>query len=526
VSARKVGLLLLIVLFGATVETAWQVRGNVSFGPEGCRVMSGRFYGPSWSFEQSAERAAAGAAPRLEIRNAFGGVRVKAGAAGVVRVKLRKVVFQETEEKAKAFAERIELRLEGEGQPLRVSTNREELDRTGQQVGFETHLEIEVPADALVTVRNDHGRVDVAGVAGADIESSFDDVAAERIAGDLRLDCRHGDVAVSGIGGALQLRARHGGVEVSDVKGNAKLEVQHGDLIARRTGSLQITQEHGGVTAEGVAGDIETRASHSEVLVSDVRGTADVETSFGAVHFARIGGMARAKVDHGQVTAEDIQGGLDAESSHDGVEVARLGGPLVATVHNGSVDAKGLAQGVRVNSSGGDVTLDGVAGAIEVVLERGSASIAPRVVITGPVSVSVANGDARLDVPAGSRLDLDTRSRRGEVRAEIEDLEQKTVEKGHGPGESLRARLAGGGVSVKLHADGDVTLASSAASAIADQPIAAPRLDAALPAEAPAARSESSASAPQTRQGNRAAAPPSAPGAQEAPAAPAAPKQP
>ena len=56
-SARKIALLVLIVGFAATVETAWNVRGDVNIGPEGCRVMGGRFYGPSWSFEDAAERA-------------------------------------------------------------------------------------------------------------------------------------------------------------------------------------------------------------------------------------------------------------------------------------------------------------------------------------------------------------------------------------------------------------------------------------------------------------------------------------
>ena len=115
-SARKIGLLLLILGFGAVVETAWHVRGDVRIGPEGCRVIGGRFYGPSYSFEQSLEQAVpAGEAPRLEVKNAFGGVHVTAGAPGVVKVKLRKVVFLPTEEKAKAFADRVELRVSADG---------------------------------------------------------------------------------------------------------------------------------------------------------------------------------------------------------------------------------------------------------------------------------------------------------------------------------------------------------------------------------------------------------------------------
>ena len=56
-SARKIGFLILILLFGAVVEIAWNVRENrYSLGPEGCRVLGGRFYGPSFDFEETAER--------------------------------------------------------------------------------------------------------------------------------------------------------------------------------------------------------------------------------------------------------------------------------------------------------------------------------------------------------------------------------------------------------------------------------------------------------------------------------------
>ena len=63
-SLRKIALLILIVGFAATVETAWNLQCDIHFGAEGCRVMGGRFYGPSWTYEASAERAATAAAPR------------------------------------------------------------------------------------------------------------------------------------------------------------------------------------------------------------------------------------------------------------------------------------------------------------------------------------------------------------------------------------------------------------------------------------------------------------------------------
>ncbi len=518
-SARKIGLLLLLLAFGASVETAFRVHEDIRVGPEGCRVMSGRFYGPSWTFEQTAERPLTGPAPRLEVHNAFGGVRVGAGAPGTVKVRLRKVVYQATEEKARSFADTIELRLSGEGPTLHVGTNRDEVDRGRREVGFETHLEIEAPADTLVSVCNQHGRVDVVGLGAAEIESSYDGVAVERIAGDVKLDSRHGDVSVSDVGGRLDLSARYGSVEVANVKGTTTLDVQHGELTTRQTGPLEVRQQYAGVGVVGVAGDLVVHAHHSEVRASDVLAKAEVETSYGSVHFTRVGASARAKVDHGGVSAEDVGGGLTVESSYEPIEVARLGGPLEITVHHAGVDAKGLAQGARVRASGGDVEIAGAAGTIDVELDRGNARVAPQAAIAAPVTVTVRNGDASLTVPEGSRVEVEADSRRGEVRAGIPGLAAaSSEERGRHRGQHLSGRLAAGGSLVKVSADGDVTLESHAATAIAEQPIAGPQLGAA-PAEAPSGP-------PSARPLPEATAPAKAPALPRPPATPVPPSAP
>ena len=471
------------------------MRGDLRLGPEGCRVMSGRFYGPSWSFEQTAERALTGAAARVEISNAFGDVKVVAGAPGVVRAKLRKVVYQPTEEKARAFADRIELRLAGDGQALRVGTNRSELER-GEQVGFETHLQIEAPADSVLTVRNEHGRVDLDGIAAADVASSFEGVSLERIAGELKVDSRHGDVSLSDVGGPVVLASRFGGVELRDLRGAAKVDLQHGELKAEQTGALEVRQQYGNVTADGVAGDLVVRAAHGDLRASDVTGRADLETSFGGVQVERVGGEARGRVEHGSFHADDVTGGVDAETSHDGITLARVGGPVEAHARFGGVEAHALARGARLRAENGDVELDGFGGAVDVEIHHGNARLRPHAALAAPLSVEVGNGEASLTVPEGSRVSLQAQSRRGEVRSELPGLAAPGSEEGErGRGHRLQAQLGGGGATVTVHADGDVTLESQAASTIADQPIARPKArapeaaaaEARKPAEQPAA---------------------------------------
>ena len=516
-SARKIGFLILLLGFGAAVETAWQVRGDWRIGPEGCRVIGGRFYGPSYPFEQTAERALpAGEAPRLEVTNAFGGVSVTAGATGVVKVKLRKVVFLPTEEKAHAFAERIELRLSGDGALVKVGTNRDEIGR-GEDIGFETHLEIEAPAGTAALIRSEHGRVDLAGVASGDVVSSFDGVSVERLAGALKLESRNGDVRVSGIGAGLELTARHGNVEVSDVTGASKLDVEHGDLSAHKTGALDVAIQYGGFDAEGVAGDLVVRGGHAGVRASDVTGRAEVETSYEGIHLARVGGDVRASAQHGGVTAEDVAGALFAETSHEGVKLDRVDGPVQVIADRGGVEASGLAKGATVRTTGGDVSLDGFTGRVEVEVERGSARLSPRAALTAEVTVSATQGEVRLEVPDGSRFDLDAESRRGELSTEVPGL--TTSQTGGEPGRAHRVegKLAGGGIAVRLRADGDVTLEAKPAGPIADRPVAKPA--AAAPAEAPPlpAATPSPAATPKPPAAPAEAAPPEKPQAPEEP---------
>jgi hypothetical protein len=514
-SARKIGFLILLLGFGAVVETAWQVRGDWRIGPEGCRVIGGRFYGPSYTFEQTAERAVpAGETTRLEVRNAFGAVKVTAGDPGVVKVKLRKVVFLPTEEKARAFADTVELRLSGDGSTVKVGTNRDEIERR-EDVGLETDLDVEAPPDTAVDVRNEHGRVDLSGLASADVVTSFDGVGIEKIGGPVQLEARHGDVRVSGVGAGLTLTSRYGNVEVEDVAGPARLDVEHGDLTMRRTGAADVGLQFGGLTAEGVRGDLVVRGSHAELRAADVAGRAEVETSFAGIHVARVGGEVRATAKNGDIDAEDVGGGLYAETTHAGVTLDRVDGPAQVIADHGGVEARGLAKGAKVRTTAGDVRLDGFAGPVEVDVERGSARLSPRAPLAAALTASAANGEVHLDVPDGSRFDLDAESRRGELRTDVPGLAAPETEREGGRGQRLDAKLGGGGALVKLRADGDVVLEAKPAAAIADRGVARPSATA-PPAEAPApAAAPSAAPKPKPR-----AAP------AEAPAAPAPPREP
>ena len=480
-SLRKIALLVVIVLFAASVETAWNVRGNLSIGPEGCRVMGGRFYGPSWSFEAAAERPVTGSSPQLEVENAFGSVRVSRGAPGIVKVKLRKVVFRSTEESAREFAGRIELRLSGDGDRVKVETNRDTLGRH-EDTGFETHLEIEAPPESVAQVRSEHGRVELLDLAAADVTASHDGVTLERIKGDVTLDVRHGNVSAERVGGKLKLSARHGDVALAGVAGAATIDMQHGNLSARETGSLELEISYGDVSAASVGGDLNVRGQHAPVTASDVSGRAEVATSFGDVRLERVLGDGRVKVEHGKVAASDVSGGFWAETSYEGVELDRVRGPVELKVQHGGVEARGLEGGARVHASGDNVTLEGFTGAVDVEVERGSARLAPGAPIQADVLARASHGEVALEVPDGSAFRLEAESQHGQVDAPLAGLRSEREERRRG--QRVLGQQGSGGPQVKLLADGDVRLESRPPRAVSDGGVQKPRVAATTTPEA------------------------------------------
>jgi putative adhesin len=459
--ATKIGLLLLILAFGSTVETAWRVRNHLGPGGWGWFMNGGRFSGPSFSFTAEERVAVAPTTTEVELENAFGSATVTQGAPGEVRISLRKVVFLSTEDKARAYADRILVQSRPEGAALRLSTNRLELEQaTGNDgaVGFETHFEISVPPGTAVHITNEHGPVRVADVARATISASHDSVTVERVGGPVEIDARHGDVRASSIKGDVKITSAHGDVTVADVTGRASLDVQHGEVTAARVGGLVVNGAHGDITAETVQGDLEIHSQHAAVRGTGITGRASVETSFQGITLEKVGGDAAVHTEHGDVNLTDITGAVEAKASFNDVSLTRIGGLATVTVSHGAVRAAGLEKGAHVRATGDEVVLEGFHGPIDVEAERGAVRLVPAGAIEAPVKVTATHGGIELEVPAGSRFDLDASAAPGEITSDVSGITMTQTGMG-----KLTGVVGGGGNAVVLVAQhGDVRLRSAA----------------------------------------------------------------
>jgi DUF4097 and DUF4098 domain-containing protein YvlB len=458
-SFRKIAFLFLLLAAGAGIEIAFNVRNHLDIGPSGCRVLGGRFYGPSYRFEDQTVRTVS-AGTRVEVQNAFGFVHVRAGQPGQVTVALAKVVYQPTEERAREFAQQVKVTAEESATTLRIVTNREDVRRGAYDVGFETHLTVEVPPDTAVGVQNEHGEVVIEDVARADADSGFDSLRVERVAGDAVLKSRHGDVVVSAVRGSLKLHSRHGSVEVKDVGGRAEVDSEHGDVTVADTGALTVQVGQGQLRVDRVRGDLEVRGKHAQVTADDVSGDARVATSFSGVTVSKVKGGARLAAEHGEVVARDVAGALTAEASFDRVKLERIGGPVEIEVEHGGVEASALGAGVRAKVSGDSVAISDFEGPADVRVERGSVELSSAKPVTDAFFVSTTHGGIRLDVPTQSRFDLEAEVERGQIEVDLPGLVATETTK-----RSFKGTMGAGGARVHLRAEGgDVTVGSRAAT--------------------------------------------------------------
>ena len=454
--ARKILFLMFLLALGASVETAWRIRAHIEFGPLGWRVLGGRFYGPSFTFEEDkVETIPAGGT--VAVTNEFGEVRVSRGDGQEVRIHLRKVVYLPTDGAARALAERVKLVADADGSTLRLSTNRGDLERDGAlaEAGLETHFAVTVPPGIAVRVKNDHGRIGVADVARADVDGSFEPITVDRVDGDATVQGRHGDIQVSSLGGSLTLSGRHGDVEVRDAVGRVSLDVEHADNIKlARVGGLTLSVKHGDVEAQTVRGSAEIKGEHSAVKLVGVDGGAHVDTSFDNVHLTDVAGDAEVKTEHGAIEASKIKGAVRAEASFDGVTLAEIGGHAEVKVDHGGVQARGLAKGATIQATGDDVTLERFHGSVRIEARRGSVHVTPRGPLADPLSVTAEHGTITLQVDPASRFDLSATARPGNIDVRLTDFvaTEKSASKATG-------RVGGGGAAVVLEVEhGDVTV--------------------------------------------------------------------
>jgi len=179
----------------------------------------------------------------------------------------------------------------------------------------------------------------------ARIRTAAGTIAAERVAGDLRLDTTNGAVTVRDGEGSLEIDTGSGSVEVHSHRG----------AIVADTGS-------GAVRLTDIEGDIRADTGSGAVRLSGIAGNVRVDTGSGSVRLTDVAGDVRADTGSGAIELERVTGALALDTGSGGIRGRALvvRDEVVADTGSGSVLLEGDFSAVRrlvVDTGSGRATL-------------------------------------------------------------------------------------------------------------------------------------------------------------------------
>jgi len=445
-----IGLLVVLAIGSAmarTLDSDWLWRVPIRFGGTDMNL------GTSYGYTQETTYPLRTGLP-VRIDNSHGTVTVSPGSDGEIRVRLRKVVFEEEEARAKEIAGEIQIQGGEEGKAeatlFIVKTNREDL--SAKNYRFNTDMDVFVPKQLQLDIQNPFGGVNVSGLdAKLNIESSHQPLEVHDCSGTFTIANRYGESRLINLKGNLSVEARRGRVSVDTVKGDVTVRNEYDPVVLNNIeGKATVTDIEGSITLDRITKPVIIDARGSDVTASNLGDSLKISSSHRRIEVNDVAGSLTLSSSYANAVAKRIKGNVDIESNSDRISLDEIGGYI-----------KTVAQGtsVRVNTVGGpvdilttlrDVVVNGFAKGCRITNERGDISLSTAILGKEEIAAKNRNGDITLILPPDSAFQIDATTRNGRIASDFAGLEPVS---GAGDSTTLKGRIKAGGPKITLETE-------------------------------------------------------------------------
>lgn len=438
--------LIIVVLLGSFARTIDEAHfGSIDLRLPQARSERDRPFWSSrahrWEEQRSLDR---GQSQTLQIVNIYGDVRVEGNDGDSIEIELAKAVDHRSRRRAEDIAKMIELRIDREGQALKLGTNRRSLD---PDYRFRTDLTVSVPRSMNLKVVNGYGLLSVSGIeASCDLENDSGDLAATSIAGPVSLKNRYQPIRASRIAGSLTIVNRRGEVEVRRASGRVSITTERKGVEVRNSdGDVSVRNYHGSVYLEDINGAVDIDAVGSSIEAYDIAKRATVKNSYENVRIERLqDGLTLITENCDQATIETVQGSVRIESKRSEISARNLEGGLRLEGISTRVEASDIRGPINLATSLRTVEVEEFRGAVEIQNDNGDIRIANSQPVSDNISAENSNGEITLALPSESSFRLMAQSRGGVIESEFGS--QTTQESGG----LFRISVGQGGPTIQL----------------------------------------------------------------------------
>ncbi len=473
------------ILFLLIIGTAITKISNSNFGHViselpieigGSSVHPGRWIGTSYSYtEESSYPISPGTA--LQIENSYGQVALSPGSDGEVRVRLRKVVYQNEEARAKMIAGEIKLeagpankaepegavkpeaepatKVKPEAEPAAkakpepvfvVRTNRDDL--SSKDYRFNTEMEVFVPAKARITVRNSFGEVRAANLDGnLDLSTSHNPLEVHDCTGSVIAANKYAETRLVNITGSTTVDAR-GRVYLETVKGDVNVRSEFAPIEIRDVdGKVTVSDTDSSVTVEKASKAVVIEAPGCQVTARNLSDSLKVATGHKRLQVVDVASNVSVDTRYASISLKEIKGNVDISSNTDRINLDTIGGSLKIKADGSGVQANTVGGPVEIFTTRKDVAVSNFNNGCNITDEYGNVTLSTDTLGKNGLTVKNRNGDIQLYLPENAAFQIEAVARNGRVDSDIPGLEPVQA-----PGDvgTLKGKFKSGGPKIVL----------------------------------------------------------------------------
>ncbi|HTQ60281.1 MAG TPA: DUF4097 family beta strand repeat-containing protein [Candidatus Solibacter sp.] len=267
------------------------------------RTIPGRlpieFSGDAYPFDLDVTPMSVPANARITVRGGRGEISIRASDTVEIRVSGKKNVhaWSESDAQRRAGPISVEIVQTGDGY---------EVHPTGMGVGddrISIDMDIQVPAKASVTVRNEQGDINVSDMASpVAVTNTSGDVEVRDTSGDVSIEMHKGDVKVSDTRGNVKISGNGGQVDVTSASGSFTLDGEfYGPIRADKVAKgLRFISQRTDLTLTSLTGHME--ASSGNLEIADAPGDITLRTNRYSVTIENVTGKVRVDNRDGDVS--------------------------------------------------------------------------------------------------------------------------------------------------------------------------------------------------------------------------------
>jgi DUF4097 and DUF4098 domain-containing protein YvlB len=196
-----------------------------------------------------------------------------------------------------------------------------------------------------VEVRNEYSPMEISNVEGSvTVSITENSVRVEKVTGPVAIDARGARVKVEGLKGNLKITASHQSVDISDVASAVSVESRYASLTLKDIGgNVEIRSNADNIRAEEIKGSLKVQARASAVRANRVLGPMDIQTSLKDVSVSDAADSCSIINEHAdvRVSSQSLgKGSIDVRNRNGAIALVLPAGAsfeMNATARNGNI---------------------------------------------------------------------------------------------------------------------------------------------------------------------------------------------